>query len=75
MVLGEKEFEKTILDELVQNLANIENWRRNHDQKLEHWSLIEENVVEQLNLEYLGDFQWFWVVLEEMKQKERALNT
>ena len=24
-------------------------------------------------LEYLGEFQWFWVVLEERKQKGRAL--
>ena len=37
MVLGEKEFKKPILDELGQNWANIENWRRNHDQRIESW--------------------------------------
>ena len=35
MILGEKEFKKPILDELGQNQTNIENWRRNLDQRVE----------------------------------------
>ena len=35
MILGEKEFKKPILDELSQNRTNIENWRRNLDQRVE----------------------------------------
>ena len=35
MILGEKEFKKLILDELGQNQINIENWRRNLDQRVE----------------------------------------
>ena len=35
MILGEKEFKKPILDELGQNRTNIENWRRNLDQRVE----------------------------------------
>ena len=34
MILGEKEFKKPILDELGQNGTNIENWKRNLDQRL-----------------------------------------
>ena len=26
-------------------------------------------------LEYLGEFQWFWDILEERKQEGRALDT
>ena len=35
MILGEKDFKKLILDELGQNRVNIENWRRNHYQRVE----------------------------------------
>ena len=35
MILGEKEFKKPILDELGQNRINIENLRRNLDQRVE----------------------------------------
>ena len=35
MILGEKDFNKSILDELAQNRTNIENWRRNQDQRVE----------------------------------------
>ena len=35
MILGEKEFKKPILDELGQNRTNIENWKRNLDQRVE----------------------------------------
>ena len=35
MILGEKEFKKPILKELGQNRINIENWRRNLDQRVE----------------------------------------
>ena len=35
MILGEKEFKKPILDEFGQNRTNIENWRRNLDQRVE----------------------------------------
>ena len=35
MILGEKEVKKPILDELGQNRTNIENWRRNLDQRVE----------------------------------------
>ena len=34
MVLGEKEFKKTILDELGQNRDFIVNWRRNWNQRI-----------------------------------------
>ena len=43
MILGEKEFKKPILDELGQNRTNIENWRRNLDQRVESWKNLEEN--------------------------------
>ena len=35
MILGEKKFKKPILDELGQNWTNIENQRRNLDQRVE----------------------------------------
>ena len=35
MILGETEIKIPILDELGQNRVNIENWRRNLDQKVE----------------------------------------
>ena len=66
MILDEKEFKKPILDELGQNRTNIENWRRNLDKGLN----LEENPWMMLILEDLGEFQWFWVVLEERKKKE-----
>ena len=34
MILCEKDFKKPILDELGQNQTNIENWRRNLDQRV-----------------------------------------
>ena len=41
MILGEKEFKRPILDELGQNRTNIENWRRNLDQRVESWKNLE----------------------------------
>ena len=70
MILVEKEFKKSILDELGQNRTNIENWRRNLDQRVESWKNLEENPWRMLILEDLGEFQWFWAVLEERKKKE-----
>ena len=35
MILGKKEFKKPIRDELGQNRTNIENWKRNLEQKVE----------------------------------------
>ena len=57
MILGEKEFKKPILDELGQNWINIENWRRNLDQRVE--DLVknhEENPWMMSILEDLGEF-------------------
>ena len=70
MILGEKEFKKPILDELDQNQTNIENWRRNQDQRVESWKNLEENPWMMSIFEDLGEFQWFWAVLEERKKKE-----
>ena len=70
MILGAKDFKKPILDELGQNRTNIENWRRNLDQSVESWKNLEENPWIMSILEDLGNFQWFWVVLEERKKKE-----
>ena len=70
MILGEKEFKKPILDELGQNRINIENWRRNLDQRVESWKNLEENPWMMLILEDIGEFQWFLDVLEERKKKE-----
>ena len=70
MILGEKEFKKPILDEFGQNWTNIENWRRNLDQRVESWKNLEENPWMMLILEDPGEFQWFWTVLEERKKKE-----
>ena len=70
MILGEKEFKKPILDELCQNRVNIENWRRNLDQRVESWKNLQENSWMMSILEDLGEFQWFWAVLEERKKKE-----
>ena len=70
MILGEKEFKKSILDELGQNRTNIENQKRNLDQRVESWKNLEENPWMMSILEYLGEFQWFWAVLEERKKKE-----
>ena len=70
MILGEKVFKKPILDELGQNRINIENWRRNLDQRVESWKNLEENPWMMSIIEDLGEFQWFWAVLEERKKKE-----
>ena len=53
-----------------QNRINIENWRRNLDQRVESWKNLEENPWMMSILEDIGEFQWFWVVLEERKKKE-----
>ena len=53
-----------------QNWTNIENWRRNLDQRVESWKNLEENPWMMSILEDLGEFQWFWAVLEERKKKE-----
>ena len=66
----EKEFKKPILDELGQTRTNIENWRRNLDQRVESWKNLEENPWMMSILEDLGEFQLFWDVLEEMKKNE-----
>ena len=42
---------------------------------VESWKNIEENPWKMSILEYLGEFQWFWAVLEERKQGGRALDT
>ena len=42
IILGEKEFKKPILDELGQNQTNIENWRRNLNQRIESWKNLEK---------------------------------
>ena len=70
MILGEKEFKKPLLEGLGQNRINIENWRRNLDQRVESWKNLEENPWMMLILEDLGEFQWFWAILEERKKKE-----
>ena len=56
MILGEKEFKKPILDELGQNRTNIENWRRNLDQRVESWKNHEENPWMMSIFEDLGEF-------------------
>ena len=75
MILGEKRFKKPILDELGQNRANIKNLRRNQDRSVESLKNLEKNPWMISILEDLGEFQWFWVVLEERKQEGRVLNT
>ena len=70
MILGEKDLKKPILDELGQNWANIKNWRRNRDQRVESWKNLEKNPWMISILEDLSEFQWFWAVLEERKKKE-----
>ena len=42
MILVEKDFKKLILDELDQNRTNIENWRRNQDQRVETLKKIDD---------------------------------
>ena len=56
MILGEKEFKKPIRDELGQNQTNIENWRRNLDQRVESWKNLEENPWMMSILEDLSEF-------------------
>ena len=70
MILGENEFKKPILDELDQNRTNIENWRKNLDQRVESWKDLEENPWMMSILEDLGEFQWFWAVLKGRKSFE-----
>ena len=43
--------------------------------RVESWKNLEENPWKMSILEYLGEFQWFWAVLEERKQEGRALDT
>ena len=38
--------------------------------ELKPWKNLEENFMEDLILEDLGEFQWFWAVLEERKKEE-----
>ena len=57
MILGEKEFKKPIHNELGQNRTNIENWRRNLDQRVESWKNLEQNPWMMSILEDLGEFQ------------------
>ena len=33
--------------------------------RVESWKNLEENPWKMSILEYLGEFQWFWAVLEE----------
>ena len=40
--------------------------------RVESWKNLEENPWKMSILEYLGEFQWFWVVLEGRKQEERV---
>ena len=56
MILSKKEFKKPILDELGQNRINIENWRRNLNQRVESWKNLEVNPW---MMSILGEFQWF----------------
>ena len=56
MILGEKEFKKPILDELGQNRINIENLRRNLDQRVESWKNHEGNPWMMSILEEFGEF-------------------
>ena len=56
MILGEKEFKKSIFDELGQNQTNIENWRRNLDQRVESWKNLEENPWMMSILVEFGEF-------------------
>ena len=38
--------------------------------ELKPWKNLEENPWMMSILEDLGDFQWFWVVLEERKKND-----
>ena len=38
--------------------------------RVESWKNLEENPWKMSILEYLGEFQWFWAVLEEESKKE-----
>ena len=40
--------------------------------RVESWKNLEENLWKMSILEDLGEFQWFWAVLEERKQEERV---
>ena len=75
MILGEKEFKKPILDELGQNRINIENWRRNLDQRLEALVINWKKSMDDVN-----SWRSWWVsmVLSRSWRKEeegRVLNT
>ena len=63
---NKKIFKKPNLEYLGQNRADVENCRRHRDQGLN----LEENPWNMLILEDFGEFQWFWVVLEERKKEE-----
>ena len=70
MILGEKEFKKPILDELGQNRINIENWRKNLDQRVESWKNLEENPWMMLILEDLGEFNGFGPFLKKGRRRK-----
>ena len=74
MILGEKEFKKPILDELGQNRINIENWRRNLDQRVEtlviNWRKLHEKA---------DSWRSWWVLMVlgcswRKKEEGRVLN-
>ena len=70
MILGEKEFKKPILDELGQNWTNIENQRRNLDQRVESWKNLEENPWMMSILEDLGEFNGFGPYLNKERRRK-----
>ena len=70
MISGEKEFKKLILDEFSQNRVNIENWRRNWDQRIESWKNLEENPCMISILEDLDEFKGFGLLLKRKKKEE-----
>ena len=70
MILGEKESR----NQFLMNWAKTEQILKIGEEilikELKPWGLIEENFMEELILEDLVEFQWFWAVLEERKKKE-----
>ena len=68
MILGEKEFKKSILDELDQNRTNIENWRRN--QRVESWKNLEENPWMISILKILESFNDFGPYLKKGRRRK-----
>ena len=67
MILGEKEFKKPILDELGQNGTNIENWRRNMDQRVE--ALMMKISSNSWFLKILVSFNGFGLYLKKGRRK------